>query len=68
MKNIIPCLNRVQLACQCRGPNSLTLLGLARKDLMKAIRETILEGMKCADGLSPEHTKFMAQFDKLNGD
>jgi hypothetical protein len=44
MKNIIPALNKIQIACQDHNV-PLSDIGLARKELFKAIRETIVQSL-----------------------
>ena len=78
MKDIIPAINRLQLACQ-DSEVPLANIGKIRKELMTAIRQAIMEAAlaatkdtaSCAVEKSPK-TKclddFMVKFDKLNGE
>ena len=68
MKNILPALNKLQIACQDKTA-PLTDIGKARKELFAAIRQTLVEGMNisCNQPLAAGH-EFLAKFDKLNGD
>jgi hypothetical protein len=78
MKNIIPALNKLQLACQ-DGSLPMSAIGAARKELFFAIREAITEAALCAtkdtaqaaSGVGKKEDNliaFMAKFDKLNSD
>jgi hypothetical protein len=72
MKNIIPSLNKVQLACMDRSAGSLNRLGQARKELFAAIREAIIgyaaEVETGTPTIAKERADYLAKFDKLNGD
>lgn len=64
MKNIVPALNKIQLNLTSQPTReSLTQLGMARKELFAAIREAIVDGMNTNDQAS-----FLAKFDKLNAE
>jgi hypothetical protein len=60
MKEIMPALNALQIACMDRNA-SLTDMANARKALFAAIRKSLVD-MRVA----PSEAKFLADFDKLN--
>lgn len=74
MRNIIPALNKLQLACQDTSV-PMSELGQARKELFAAIREAIV-GLPMVDittgagnpALVKAQAEYLAKFDKLNGD
>jgi hypothetical protein len=70
MKNIIPALNKLQRACMDRAA-PLSDIGLARKELFAAIRETIVGFVPEVDAgthpaIAKERAEYLAKFDKLN--
>jgi hypothetical protein len=71
MKNIVPALNKLQLALMDRSA-PLSDIGIARKELFAAIREAIINAMIAADpsdkSLNKECSDMLAKFDRLNGD
>ena len=74
MKNIIPALNKLQLACQDMNA-PLTDIGYARRELFEAIREALVQAIELQrDPKQPvtqemvsRDIKFLSQFEKLNG-
>ena len=76
MKNIIPALNKLQIACQDRKA-PLSDIAKARKELFAAIRESFIELLSLENEkenianesfmlVTKKQTEYLAKFDKLN--